>query len=261
MKQDILNFSPNEKKVFESLRKRINTPLLIAQATAIPRPTVYVTLDDLKFRGLVETHLVNGKKFWRLKTEQEIDEELYVAKRFLFNLPEGRKEIRSAGDSFVVIHRGKEAIHKLLQHVFKEHKNEKMYGLQGNTSTSAWEAVLPIPILNEINDSIKKNHILMHAVLEKGWAIETAKKFGIEWARNFEGRTTSVHELSPEYMNYPTEIWLFKNSVYMFAPKEEIVVEIKNSDMVHMIKALFNFIQDHTRSIDINHVLREVLEK
>jgi hypothetical protein len=101
----------------------------------------------------------------------------------------------------------------------------------------------------------------MHAILEKDWAVTTAKKFGIEWAKNFEGRTTSVHELAPDYMKYSTEIWLFKNSVYMFAPQEEIVVEIKNSDMVTMIKALFSFVQHNTRAIDINRALRGIIEK
>ncbi len=261
MRQGILNLSPNEEKVFELLRKRVNTPLLIAEATAIPRPTVYVTLDDLKSRGLAETHIVKGKKFWRVRPQQEIEEELYAAKRFLFDISEGAKEVHSAGDSFVIVHRGKEAIQKLLHTMFKEHKHEKMYGLQGNASTKAWENILPVNVLNEINTNIKKNNILVHALLEKDWALETAKKFGYEWAKNFEGRTTSVHELSSEYMHYPTEIWLFKKSIYMFAPQEEIVIEIKNSEMVHMVKSLFSFIQHHTSGIDINRTLREVFGK
>lgn len=259
MKYNVLNLSLNEKNVFESLRRGLNTPLLIAEKTSIPRPTVYITLEDLKSRGLVETHIVNGKKFWRLRTQSEIDEELYVAKRFLFNLSEGRKEVRSAGDSFVIIHRGKEAAIKLLQDMFALHKNETLYGIQGTTSSQEWERVLSVEDLNGMNINIKKNHILVRAIMEKDWAIEMAKRWGSEWARNFEGRTTSVHELDPNYVNYSTEIWLFKNSVYLLAPKEEIVVEIKNSEMVVMMKALLSFIQDNTRAIDINKTLREVI--
>lgn len=258
MKHNVLSISLNEKKVFESLRKGLSTPLLIAEATSIPRPTVYVTLDDLKSRGLIETYVISGKKLWRLKTKREINEELYAAKRFLFDLSEGREENHSAGDSFVIVYRGQEAIHKLLGRMFKEHKNERFYGFQGNTSTSAWESIFPVAAINEINRSIKKNNILVHAVLEKGWALETAKKFGTEWVKDFEGRTTSAHELPSKYMQYSTEVWIFKNSIYMLAPKEELVVEIENSGLVVMMKSLFSFVQDSTPGVDINKILRDV---
>lgn len=260
MKHNLLSISSNEKKIFEALRAAPSSPLLLAQKTGIPRPTVYVTLDSLAVRGLVERKKRDGKHYWQVVDKVDLEKRMYELKKILFDFSDGREDLYHSGDSFVVLHRGKEAIQKLLLTIFKEHKNEKMYGIQGEKSTTAWENVLPPDILNDINKHIKENHILMYAILEKGWALSSAKKFGKEWVVNFEGRTTSVHEVSAKYMGYSTEIWLFKNSVYMLAPGEEIVIELKNSELVLMMKSLFSFVEDNSHKVDINHLLRGYLK-
>lgn len=261
MKQSILALSRNEKQVFDALREGHNTPLVISNKISIPRPTVYVTLEALKARGLVERRKENGKHYWKLVDQKSIEEKLYEAKKYLFDFADGKEEVKSQGDSFVVIHRGKDAIIKMLHNMFKEHKNQKFHGIQGKKSSDSWESLMGVEGFNEYNQEIKKNNLIVHAITEEGWTRGAAEKYGKEWIQGFEGRTTSVHEIPSKYMNHATEVWLFKNAVYLLAPLEEIVIEIQNSELVRMMKSLFSFVEDHSEKVDVNRLLRGFLQE
>lgn len=254
----VLQFSKNEKYIFNALRSGLFTPLLIGKKTGIPRPTVYVTLESLKARGLVERRKESGKHYWKICDMQSLEEKVYEAKKFLFDFGDGRAELHSYGDGVMITHRGKDAIKKLLHHMFKEHHEERMYGLQGTLSTKAWSTILSVDDLNDLNKSIKKNHIIIHAVLEKDWIKNAFTEFGEQWEQDFEGRTTSVHEIDSKYMKHATEVWLFKKSVYLIAPYEQLIIEIRNSDMVIMFKSFFEIIKDTHRAVDVNRILRDL---
>lgn len=261
MQTNILGLSPNEKKIFTLLQKEKSTPLILSKVSRIPRPTVYITLDSLKGRGLVEKRKDQGKSYFRVADFHVLEASLQDAKKLLLGVPDGRQELSHNNTPLVFLHRGRVAIEALLRHIFENHKNQKMYGLQGNRSTDAWEGLIDVATINNLNHSIKKNHIIVYAFLETGWVLSSAKKFGMEWVKSFEGRTTSVHDVPEKYMNYSTEIWLFKDSLYMLAPKEEVVIELRNSELVLMMKTLFSFIEDHTKQIDVNYLLRGFLNK
>lgn len=202
-----------------------------------------------------------GKSYFRVADSHALEASLQDAKKFLLGVPDGRQELSHNNTPLIFLHRGRASIEALLRHIFENHKNQKMYGLQGNKSTDAWEGLIDVATISSLNHSIKKNHIIVYAFLETGWVLSSAKKFGSEWVKSFEGRTTSVHEVPAKYMSYSTEVWLFKDSVYMLAPKEEIVIELRNSELVLMMKTLFSFIEDHSKQIDVNQLLRGFLNK
>ena len=76
----------------------------------------------------------------------------------------------------------------------------------------------------------------------------------------FEGRTTSVHEIESKYMNHASEVWLFKKSVYLIVPYEQLIIEIRNSDMVIIFKSFFEIIKDTHRAVDINGLIRSLIK-
>lgn len=45
------------------------------------------------------------------------------------------------------------------------------------------------------------------------------------------------------------------------ALSEEVVIEVKNSEIQKMILAFFTFMQEHSRTIDANALLRDLIEK
>lgn len=256
----LLGLSPRENRVLEALEQGATTPLEIQRVTKVSRPATYVILQRLKERGLADRHTENGKKRWRLSNEREIEETLYETKRTLLKIPVGREEVHGASDSMVVIHRGKEAIKQILLTLFAAHPHERFFwGFQGDIATQEWSKIFSVSDTNRINRDIKENHIITEAILPEGWLENETKRLGASWARDFEGRTARVNIADPSYFQHGGQCWIFRDSVYLFSLSEMLVVEIRNSEIQKMILAALQFMQDASRTIDANEVLRKLI--
>lgn len=256
----LLGLTLKERRVLLALQEGHNTPLLLSRETRVSRPAVYTILKNLKNRGLANSRITAGKKHWQLESEQAIEEALYETKRVLLKIPKGREELHGLSDSTIVVHRGKEAIHEVMLTLFSEKQNERFFwGFQGDTSTIGWNKIFTVAETNRINRYIKNNRIITEAVLPEGWFEEQTKKLGIEWAKDFEGRTTRVNVLNPKYFKHGGQCWIFKDSLYLFALNEELVIEIRNSEIQRMILSIFEFMQENSKSIDANELLRKLI--
>ena len=255
----VLGLSKKEDKVLLALQDGSNTPVLLSRTTKVSRPAIYAILNNLKKRGLVGSNILNGKKHWSLASERDIEEILYATKRTLLKIPEGKVEIHGRIDSAIVVHRGEGAIKKLIAHILLEHQNEKLHGLQGNVSSIGWDKMFNVEETNYFNEAVKKNGVIVEAILPQNWFEQHIKKLGAVWAKGFEGRTTRVNTIDAKYFAHGGQMFVFKNSLYLLALNEEIVIEIKNSEIQKMILALFSFIQDNSRTIDANAILRKLM--
>ena len=254
----VLGFSKKETTVFISLQDGNTTPLLIHKDTKISRTAIYAILQNFKRRGLVHPSLVYGKKQWSFVAQKDIEKVLYSAKRQILMITEGCESIYGPSDT-VVIHKGKDAIRKVFKNFINENRNKRLYGFQGDVSD--WEKIFTTQETNELNKVIKKNGIIVESVLPVGWFEEQTKNFGVEWAKDFEGRTTRVHTINKKYFAHGGQLWLFKDSLYLIALHEEIVIEVRHSEIQKMIHMLIRFIQDNSTSIDANALLRTLTKK
>lgn len=255
----LLGLSKKEEKALAALQGGADTPLLLARTAKISRTAAYAILGNLKKRGLAQSRITGGKKRWSLASERELEETLYAAKRALLKIPVGREEVRGLSDATVIVHRGKDAIKKVVTEMVQEHKNERLYGFQGDVAAINWDKVFSVAETNQLNRSIKKNLLIVEAILPDGWFERHAKEFGVEWAKDFEGRATRVNVIDAEYFAHGGQLFMFKQSIYLMALGEEIVIEICNSEIQKMLLAFFKFIQDNSRVIDANEILRNVI--
>jgi len=260
MNLQMLGLSAKEKRVFSALGAGANTPLQLSRQTGISRPTIYTVLENLHNRGLIESRITNRHKHWQLKNWREIDKAVYELKRSLLQIPEGSEEIYGRADSVVIVHRGKEAIKKVILNLFVDGKQKRFFwGFQGDISTSEWHKVFTVAETNRINRDIKRNRVITEAVLPEGWLEEQTRTLGTAWARDFEGRTAHVNVIEPKYFKHGGQCWIFDDSLYLFSLSEELVIEIRNSEIEKMILATFGFMQDNSRVIDANEVLRKLI--
>lgn len=259
---DLLGITPKERRVLLALQDGQNTPLLLSRTTRVSRPAVYAILQNLKKRGLAQSRITNSKKHWQLVSQKEIEEALYETKRALLKIPKGREELHGLSDSMVVVHRGRDAIKHVMLGLFADKKNERFYwGFQGDNSSKAWNEMFTVAETNRINRYIKGNGIISEGILPKGWFEEQTRELGVEWAKDFEGRTARIHVLDPKYFKHGGQCWIFKDSLYLFALGEEIVVEVRNSEIQRMILSAFEFMQENSPVIDANELLRNLVAK
>jgi hypothetical protein len=259
---DLLGLTPKERRVLLALQEGQNTPLLLSRHTRVSRPAVYAILQNLKKRGLAQSRITNGRKHWQLASEKEIEKGLYETKRALLKIPKGREELHGLSDSTVVVHRGRDAIRHLMLNLFADKHNERFYwGFQGNNSTNAWNEIFTVVETNRINRYIKGNGIISEGILPQGWFEEQTRELGVEWAKDFEGRTARINVLDQKYFKHGGQCWIFKDSLYLFALGEEIVVEVRNSEIQRMILSALEFMQEHSPTIDANELLRKLISE
>lgn len=247
--------------MLEAVLDGLTTPASISRVTKVTRPAVYDILKKLMERRLVVSRITNGKKRWQLAEVSQLEEVFYDAKKFLFRFSEGREEVYGLSDATVVIHRGEESIKELMSNMFVDHKSERLLGFQGNVSTVGWDKIFSTKETNVINNKIKKNAYIVEGVLPKGWFETQVKALGIDWAKEFEGRTARINAIDESYFNHGGQIFIFKKSLYLLALNEEIIIEVRNSEIQKMILSIFEFIQDNSQTIDGNALLRTLIEK
>ncbi len=259
----LLGLSKKEEKVLVALQGGADTPLLLARATNVSRTAVYAILQNLKKRGLAHTHITNSKKHWGLRPEREIEEALYEAKRALLKIPEGREEVMGVSDSTVVVHRGKEAVLNLIVSLARDHRNERLYTIQGNSVQPGWEEVVGTQKINEFNSNIRDNAIITETILPYDWfedhLRDLGNKEGIKWAKGFTERAFAAFEIDKDYFNHAGQIFMFKDSLYLMAMNEAIVIEIRHSELQKMIKQLFSYIEEHADRLNVSEKLGPII--
>lgn len=258
----LLGLSLKEEKVLSALQDKCSTVLGIARYTKVSRPSVYDILKKLKKRGLVVSKINEGKKGWQLTNEKELIDVLYELKKNLLSFSDGREEVSGVTDGVVTIHRGKDAIRKKIHEIFNQHKRERFLGYSGAIDyTKNWSSIFSEEEISKLNISIKSKEIIVEAVFPSGWAEENFIHFGKEWAKNYEGRSTSTVYAPKKYFQNGGEMFAFKDALYLLALKDKIVIEIRHSDIQKMILAMYSFMKERGETVDVNERLRKLMEK
>ncbi len=256
----LLQLSKNENKIFTQLKQGDSTPLELSRSTHITRPTVYETLKKLKARKLVQTKIVHGKKYWTLEDERVIEDELYKAKKALLDISETTEEVHGRCESNIIIYKDEKSIQKLLFNLLSHTKNERMYGIQGNNIEIGWSKIFSPDATNKLNRLVKKNKIIMEAVIPRGWFEKHAKLWGKEWVKHFMGRMTIAHEIDEEYFKHGAQLFATKNALYLLSFNESLAIEIRNSETQKLVLSLLSYIQDNAKRVEPNTILGKLVE-
>ena len=261
-KLKILDLSIKEEKVLLALQSGLVTPLAIAKATRVTRPAVYDIFKKLKKRGLVESHIKDGKKSWGMVSESELADMLYETKKVLLKFSDGSEELHGVSDSVITVHRGKETLRKVIFAMIKDRRNERFLGLSDFTPElleEGWLTVLSAEDIHEFNRMVKKNAIIAELVAPFGWIDEHYKAMGDNWAKDYEGRAASSVYIDKKYFRHSGQIFAFSDALYLLALKDQLVIEIRHSDIQKMILGMYAFMKESGKPVDVNRRLRELM--
>ena len=261
-KLKILDLTIKEEKVLLALQSGFVTPLVIAKATKVTRPAVYDIFKKLKKRGLIESHIKGGKKSWGMVSEKELSDTLYETKKVLLEFSDGSEELHGVGDSVVSVHRGKVAVRKVIMGMIRDRKNERFLGLSDFSPElldEGWLTVLTAEDIHEFNRMVKRNGIIAELVAPNNWIDEHYKAMGDTWAKDYEGRASSSVYLDKKYFQHSGQIFAFGDALYLLALKDQLVIEIRHSDIQKMILGMYEFMKESGKPVDVNRRLRELM--
>jgi hypothetical protein len=193
---------------------------------------------------------------WTLPSAEELAMQLDKVREY-FGYPLPSNSILK--HKTIHLYEGKESVSDLMKQIFTTHKNEFCIGIQSDIVYKDWKKVLGLSTINNLNKNIKKNKLIIQAILPKGHFTRGIDTMGSEWARHFEGRTYRANEIDEQYFKHHAELFLFKKSLYLICLRDELVLEIKHPEIQKMMLLLINFIQDNSRLLDGNEIIRNIL--
>lgn len=259
---DLLQLSRNEQIILNLLDNEHSTPVSLSKDCKIPRPTIYTILTKLGSRGLIIKKKESNKIFWQKRTSEEIEKAVFHLKNSLIpNTIAKQEKITITDSSQVIVHRGQKAILRLFSDLVDKHAGEKMIALQGNNSAHEWSKIFPVEDINIINRKIKKNMVITELITSREWFESQTKLFGVDWAKNFEGRTVRMQNIEDKYLNYSTQIFIFGKKVFIDSMVDEVFIEITNPEIAKLLISIANFVQDHSNVLDANELLRKLISK
>lgn len=254
----VLGLSKKESLVLDALRAGLDTPVKINAKTDVSRPAIYAILAHFERRRLANSTVIKGVKHWELASTKIIENAVSAAMRELTDHSGGVSTLYKNSETAISIYRGKEAIETLFKHLFEHHRGERYRGVQGDNVYPAWKELLGTESINALNRSIKKNGLIIEAILPDGFFPRVVAQMGQAWAKDFEGRAYRANLIDEKYFKHGAEVFMFRDTVYLASMKEALVIEIKHSEIQKMIALMLEFVQDNSRSVDGNEMLRNL---
>lgn len=259
---DMLSLGKNESIILSLMRREQEaTPLRLAKLCHIPRPTIYITLAKLENRGLVRVRKVNKKKVWQIVDRALIKDKIEDLKNTLTSDKDTYDRIKITDDTDITIHRGSDAIVNLFNGFAENHNGKRLMGMSGSLSAQAWKDVVDLESINTINSTIKDKGLLTEMIANESWFRQQVDMFGESWIEHFTGRATQIHFIESKYLDYESQIFIFGNELYLVSMREKLFIEVKNRQIARLIISLLNFVEDNSRVVDINQILKNMAHK
>jgi len=257
---DLLQLHNNERVILSLIDKH-TTPLELARNSKIPRPTIYLTLEKLKARGLIKRKKEHHKIFWIKVPDKELQYNLQELQKNLISEETGEEKILLEEKTQIIIHRGKDSIIRAFENILTQSTKERLIIIQGDDSGKAWDKNFGLENINRFNNIIKEQGIITELITSKKCFTDQVTQFGLDWAKTYEGRSTRVQNIYSKYLSYSSQVFIFKNQVFLISMIDKVFIEINNEQISKLLVSFSRFIQDHSEIFDVNMLLREQLNK
>ena len=258
----LLLLTDNEIQLLQLLKNSLgSTPASLAKQCSIPRPTIYITLDKLEERGLVQSRRIGKRKIWEIVSEDALQSQLEQLRHLLIPSRGEYQQVNVSSNTDLAIYRGEKTILKLFTSFVEKHSGSRLLGVQGDFAGDAWKNTIKTEDINTINAKIKKNKLITEFITSKKWFQRQIGLFGKSWAENFMGRAAQIHFVDHKYLDYESQIFLFENKLYLVSMRDKLFIEVKNQHISKLIISLIKFIEDHSKSVDINEMLKKMTDE
>jgi predicted transcriptional regulator len=232
---ELLGLKAQERKILKYLTPDSNVSVSdISTDTNIPRMTVYLVLDSLKHRGLADYKRIGKRRFWNRLSDIEIARLVSELVRSVHDESKS-VEIRHNDQSQFVVSHGLKNLFSIFERIAKGHKGERLIGMQPTSSMKhvvkklSWSTLLPI------QQAIRDNKIIVEGMVREDYYPTLLSLLNSDEERksaidSFSGRLNDMVFVSNEYLKSETELMMFKDVAFLVNWKDEVAVEIKNTE-------------------------------
>jgi sugar-specific transcriptional regulator TrmB len=260
-KLQILGLSAAEERVYTEVVSGSRTPLAVHKETGISRTAIYNILSNLKKRNLVLKSKKDGRFYYKAQETSALSEEIYQLKSELLGLAEGQNEVAITHNSDLIVYKGMDSVKRTYRNFFVRHKKERFIGIQGGDVLRLHNELLGTGYINSVNQTIKKNKMIVEGIISNNWRNNAAIHFDTEWLGDYTGRMANIHEIDSKYFNHLGEIYIFGDTMYLISFADELIIELTHSHIAKAVRSLINYITDNTHTVNINEKTKVSFEK
>lgn len=240
----LLGLSSKERRVYRSLDE---TPLPVSEIrkeTSLPRMTVHYALERLWKRGLLE-RVKRNKRFLysRVPWEQLLKQLLPTQ-----GVPEGGTRIPVSESADIIIHKGWNGIYAMYKRITEENKGQRLHTIQTTFSTKHIFENYSLEQLDSLHELMKENEIIVEDIVESDFFEPVFSRFGEEdfesAVNSFLDRLTVTYVLPENYIDFTTDMVIFKDVVVFIDWSKQIAFEVKTDQIVEMCMNFYEILRE-----------------
>ncbi len=264
----LLNLTRDEERIFLATQREPLNISDLARKTKIPRTTLYTALASLKNRGFIESRRKGKAVFIVALPYNEIQKLLTGAATSLTQsgtLPIIKKHEDGKTSGFTLVY-GKEAMLKIWES-FASKDMKRMYAIQPTLSLVNTVKLFKPGEFVPINQKIKKNKIIMEAIMKEDGFPTYMKLYANQPAvqkaiiKSFIGRAADTVLVDNQFLNSNAELIMTPHFACLMNWEKEVGIKIENKDMVDFLLELFKLAKGYGKKFDFNLYMKRWLEK
>lgn len=243
---DALGLSQKEHAVLNVLQ---HLPLAqkiskIAFQAELPHSTTSFILKKLEKRKLATRIKSNNHFRWKYRKNLEIFE----------RIDDGAKK-----DTFLNVTSGMANIIHEFMRILELSSGERLYSIQGSAISKIILKKIDSKFLHFFHQAVKKKKIIIEGVMAQSILNLFGKMTSVQIESHLN-RLTIAYVLPDELIQFPLDIFIFRDSVLLADYEAERLLHVEDSSLVLAFKSLFNIAKEYGRKVDLNKYLKELLK-
>ena len=214
----------------------------------IPRTTLLRILNSLHKRELIAKHKFSARRggwigcditsiFQELSTEGSNHDDV----------------------SKVVVYRGKKEMLTLANKVLLFHEKERVYWIQPSKIWDAWRSAGMEERIVWLNNFLQERGIVADGITSDDFLMKDVEFGGEEILQGFLNRPMHVHTVPSKYLNFYSDVMIFRDVVSIMNWKDMFALEIKNRDLVNLFTGIIGYLHDTGKSVNVPEEAKKML--
>jgi predicted transcriptional regulator len=244
---EALNLSPKERVVLGVLQQQTLAQKIskIALRAELPHTTTSFILRKLEKRKLVARIKTNNHFRWKYKRNLDVIEE------------ESHGSFRS---SFLGVVLGMTNITKEFIKILELASAGRLYSIQGSGISKSLLKKIDTKFMYALHHEVKRRKIIIEGVIAES-VFRLFEKMSLTQLSSHLDRLTIVYILPDELINFPLDIFMLHDCVWLVDYEAERLVRIEDSALSQAFKSLFQIAEQYGKKIDLNQHIRELIDK
>jgi hypothetical protein len=231
-KKNSLKLSNNQRKLISVLNEELQRPQDIKRKLNLSHSSLYLAFSVLEKRGLVKEKRLDNKIHW-VKSKLAFDFEKLINKDVTKN------EFKNIA---VNVYDNKKDIKNCISEILNLSEGARVTIMQADQKNSGWFDLFSKEETKILNQVLSRKKIICENIMPENFLNEHLQILGKDWLESYFNRPIVNYKFKEKIVSDSILI-LFMNRVIILQAKDDVAIEIINSDTYNLVNGLLNVLK------------------